>query len=131
MEEKRMTMLFNVDTTVKEYQGCKDVNFRWFRSVEPQQGRNRPSRVEELFTDTEAAQLKDYLDREHGTGGTTTITKAIWDSGGMGVQSLAVGGSDGFYPLFAEPGYSLPFKVEAYYSLRGCEYLDGSDIYPW
>lgn len=79
--------LYSVITTVKEYSGCKNVIFRWFREGMPQGQRpyadlikdyepGNPAFyatqvfVEELFTWDEAQQLKTYLDdrgpRGHG-----------------------------------------------------------------
>jgi hypothetical protein len=82
--------LYDVITTVKEYDGCKDVTFHWFCSDErPQPGRpyaelikdyEPPNRytedyIDELFTEDEALQVKQYLDREHSDQGTTISPK--------------------------------------------------------
>jgi hypothetical protein len=71
--------LYSVMTTVKEYSGCKNVIFRWFRQPMPQgrrpyadlikdyePGNSTEKFVEELFTWDEARQLKTYLDQHHG-----------------------------------------------------------------
>ena len=47
---------------------------------------------------------------------------------------MAVGGGDDFYILHKEPQYPLPFKVEGYFDLVGCELVNGSGVYhdhPW
>ena len=46
-----------------------------------------------------------------------------------GVRGWPVGGGDGFHQLSEENGYSLPFKVEGYYDLRDCEFIDGSGVF--
>jgi hypothetical protein len=73
---------YSVITTVKEYSGCKNVIFRWFREAMPQGQRpyadlikdyepGNPAFyatevfVEKLFTWDEAQQLKTYLDQRH------------------------------------------------------------------
>ena len=104
--------LYNVDTIVKEFQDCKDVNFRWFYSNDRPQPR-RPyaelvknytpdpyteGYIDELFSEDEARQLKQYLDREHGDAGTTTITEVSLPVANNigGVGAIAVGGGDDF-----------------------------------
>jgi hypothetical protein len=138
--------LYRVTTTVREFRGCKNVVFIWFRYMPP--GRRpyavlikdyEPERalavyteslIEELFTWDEARQLKDYLARHHGREGKTVIKEEplpvdnMMDYGG-----LAVGGGDDFYMLYKEPEYSLPFKVSGYYNLVGCTVIDNRDIY--
>ena len=133
--------LYSVITTVKEYSGCKNVIFRWFREAMPQ-GR-RPyadlikdyepgSRafgalevfVEELFTWDEAQQLKTYLDQHHEDQGDTVLKEAT-----LPVENdifpFEVG--DSFYMLSEEPEYSLPFKVVGLFNLDGCPLIDGSE----
>jgi hypothetical protein len=41
----------------------------------------------------------------------------------------SVGGGDDFLMLHTSADYSLPFKVEGYFDLRGCELADGSGVY--
>jgi hypothetical protein len=143
---KQTDRLFNVDTIVKEYDGCRDVNFRWFYAGERLQPRpyaklikdHLPSDqwnyaehyIDELFSEDEARQLKEYLDREHGSEGTTTISEVrLPCSNNMAaVSSMAVGGGNDFYMLWEEQKYSLPFKAEAYFDLVGCQLLDGSGV---
>jgi hypothetical protein len=82
--------------------------------------------VDELFTFDEANALKQYLDRHHGDEDETSIEKAEIplpnNVGGIG--AIAVGGGDDFYELHKERQYSLPFKVEGYFNLVGCELID-------
>jgi hypothetical protein len=142
----RPMKLYNVRTTVKEYHGCKNVVFHWFydggmptprrpyaeliENYEPD-GFYSEDYIDRLFTEDEASQLKQYLDREHGHEGTTTITEEPLPVANnmMSVAALAVGGGDDFYMLDKEPEYSLSFKVEGYFNLVGCELVDGSDVY--
>ncbi len=89
--------LYRVLTVVREYHGCKDVTFVWFYEAErpprpyaelienyqpdPKEGgcwgnmSYAEDYIRELFSLDEARQLKDYLDREYGHEGTTTITE--------------------------------------------------------
>jgi hypothetical protein len=137
--------LYNVCTIVKEYSDCKNVTFQWFYSDTRPHPRPYAELIEnykpddqyaeehidELFTEDEASQLKQYLDREHGHEGTTTITEEPLPVANnmMGYGARAVGGGDDFYMLDKEPEYSLPFKAWAYFNLVGCELIDGSDVY--
>jgi hypothetical protein len=43
----------------------------------------------------------------------------------VGFRPIGVGRGEGRCNLYEEPGYSLPFKVVGYYSLIGCEPIDG------
>lgn len=140
--------LYNVTTSVKEYRGCKNVWFTWFRcdhgeqkrpyaelieNYDPAADRNYypEDYIELLFTEEEAHQLKEYLDRVHGHEGVTTIEEEQLPvpQNIMSVGAIAVGGGDDFYQLCDEPEYSLPFKVWGYFNLVGCELIDGSDVY--
>jgi hypothetical protein len=133
--------LYYVHTIVKEYAGCKHIKFSWFRTEKsdrpygqlvkdynPDEAMAAYSElaVDELFSFDEANALKRYLDWHHGAEDETTIVKAeiplANNVGGMG--ALAVGGGDDFYELHKEPEYSLPFKVEGYFNLVGCELID-------
>ena len=106
--------LYSVTTVAKENSGCKDASILWFRC-----------------NADEASQLKDYLDREHGTHSTTTIDEVSLPvenyEGSLG--AMAVGGSADFYMLDKEPEYSLPFRVWGYFDLIDCELTDGSGVY--
>jgi hypothetical protein len=137
--------LYNVDTTAGEYSGCKDVNFHWFHSGKRSERRPyaqliegyEPTKkyvyycegyIDELFSEDEARQLKEYLDREHGDYDVTTVSEAelpVLDNV-MGVGAMPVGGGDDFYMLSKKATYSLPFEVMGYFSLVGCELIDGS-----
>jgi hypothetical protein len=106
--------LYRVMTTVREFRGCKNVVFIWFRYMPP--GRRpyavlikdyEPERalsvyteslIEELFTWDEARQLKDYLARHHGREGKTVIKEEPLpvENNMMGYGGLAVGGGDDF-----------------------------------
>jgi hypothetical protein len=137
--------LYYVKTTVKEYRGCKDVRFKWFRCertaprpyaelIENYDPSDRDvyysqGCIDEMFELTEAQALKDYLDQNYGEDkGITTIEKVELPIPNhmVGVGAMAVGGGDDFHMLDKTPSYSLPFKVWAYYDLVGCELADGS-----
>jgi hypothetical protein len=142
-----MMKLYNVTSKKREYGGCKDVTFHWFFAGERSQPRPyaelikdynvedhfyATSYIDELFTEDEARQLKDYLDREYGGQGMTTTIKEVSlpiVNNMAGVGSIAVGGGDDFYMLDRARSYSLPFKVWGYFDLVGCELVDGSDVY--
>jgi hypothetical protein len=140
--------LYRASTTVREFRGCKNVVFNWFRHAMPQGRRpfavlikdyepERPLAVytelliEELFTSDEARQLKDYVDQHHGREGKTVIKEQPLpvENDMMGYGALAVGGGDDFYSLCEEPAYSLAFKVWGYYNLVGCTLIDNGDTY--
>src|SRR5262245_35910477 len=121
--------LFHVTTTAHEYCGCRNVVFRWFR----QGSSGRPYAnliqdfvggdpyaegcIDEMFTEQEYQDLKDYLDREHGDAGVTAVTRAEIPipNNLMPLGAIAVGGGDDFYTLDKEPNYSLPFGVWGYF----------------
>ena len=137
--------LYYVTTTAKKFSGCKNVTFNWFRAEAPAERRRYASLIEgyepgnayaeglidELFTEDEALQLKEYLDQVHGKEGPTLIEEMSLPipNNMMGHGARAVGGGDDFYQLFKEPEYSLPFKVTGYFDLVGRELVDGSDVY--
>lgn len=137
--------LYKVKTIVKEYDGCKDVPFWWFCCDERKDDRPYKELIEnydpgddyaaypkgyidEKFTLIEAHALKDYLDREHGDEGTTTVMKVKLPipNDTMGNRAIPIGGSCDNYRLHREKNYSLSFKVEGFLDLRGCELADGS-----
>jgi hypothetical protein len=108
--------LYYVHTVVKEYAGCKDIKFSWFRNEKsdrpyaelvkdhnPNEAMAAYSElaVDELFTFDEANALKQYLDRHHGAEDETTIEKAeiplANNVGGIG--AIGVGGGDDFRPI--------------------------------
>jgi hypothetical protein len=139
-----MIQLFSVTTRVGEYHGCKDVPFTWFHWNRPtgrrpyaelienydlaEDNRYSVDCIDEMFTAIEAHALKEYLDREHGDYGTTTIEEVALPipNNLIGYGAHAVGGGDDFYMLDSEERYSLPFKVRGYFNLVGCELADGS-----
>jgi hypothetical protein len=138
--------LNRASTTVREFRGCKNVVFIWFRYMPP--GRRpyavlikdyEPERphavyaellIEELFTWEEARHLKDYLDRHHGCEGKTVIEQVPLpvENRRMGYGALAIGDDD-FYSICEGPAYSLAFKVWGYYNLVGCTLIDNGDTY--
>jgi hypothetical protein len=139
--------LYSVRTTAKQYLGCRDVVFQWFRH-EPQSRRPyadlirdyEPGNwampyaecfVEELFTRDEAQQLKGYLERHYRDEGETVIEEVSLpiENCWMGFRARAVGGGDSFYMLSEGPEYSLPFKVWGYFNLVGCTLVDNGDAY--
>jgi len=142
--------LYDVTTIVKEFSGCKNVEFNWFRCGERRAPRSYADLIEnydpsdryvyyaegcidEMFELDEAQALKDYIDQNYGEAGITTIEKAklpiATDTIGLG--AISVGGPQDFYMLDKAPGYTLPFKVEGYFDLRGCELVDGSGARPY
>jgi len=84
--------------------------------------------VNEQFSQAEAGALKKYLDRQPLT---TTQIEAIElpvvpnASGCRRLTSNAGGGA--FLPLYKGKGYSLPFKVEGYFSVRFAEPMVSGD----
>jgi hypothetical protein len=140
--------LYTVITTVKEFSGCKNVIFRWFRHAMPQGQRPYADLIkdyepgdrdaiyaemflEELFTWDEARQLKTNLDQHHGQEGDTVIKEVTLplENNVMGSGVRGVGGGDDFYILCKEPEYALPFKVWGYFNLVGCTLIDNGDTY--
>jgi hypothetical protein len=141
-------MTYSVRTTVREHSECKDVPFVWFYSTERSQRRPyadlikdydpaeddigyAEGYVEELFTEGEAKQLKDYLDLVHGDEGTTTTEemRLPLQNKSMGFRGFPVGGGDDFYMVHKEADYSLPFEVMGYFNLVGRELIHSSDVY--
>ncbi|MCX6554904.1 MAG: hypothetical protein NTZ12_07825 [Candidatus Aminicenantes bacterium] len=84
--------------------------------------------VNEQFSREEAEGLKKYLDRQPLT---TTEIEAIElpvVPNASGCRRLtAVGGGGAFLPLYKGKGYSLPFKVEGYFSVRFAEPMVSGD----
>jgi hypothetical protein len=138
--------LYKVSTVADEYSDCKNVTFRWFRDCDVPEPRRPYAKlikdydpydqfavyqeafIEELFTSIEANALKEYLDREHGRAGTTTIEEVDLPAPNKisPYRAIGIGGGDDFHNLHQEPKYSLPFKVTGYFDLVGCELADGS-----
>jgi hypothetical protein len=139
----QMIRLYRVKTVVEIYHGHRDVAFHWFACC-----RRRPLPyaeliagydeaddlvgyaellLDELFDRAEAEALVAYLEREY-RGGETTIEEVNLPIARniMGYGAKAVGGNDDFFTLDKQAGYSLPFRVWAYYNLKGCEPVDKS-----
>jgi hypothetical protein len=141
-KETTMIELFRVTSTVKQYSGCKDVHFTWFRN-EPAQGRPyseltknyqqgdfySKGYIDELFTRDEAIALKEYLNRYNGSVNTIHRVDLPVPNNVAGVGTMAVGGGDDFYMLDKAKDYPLPFSVWGYFDLVGCELIDGSGVY--
>lgn len=132
--------LYRITTTTKEFSGCRDVTFYWFRDektprpyaelIKDYDPRDEyvvyaEDNVEEKFTEAEANLLKEYLDRKHPSD-VTTIEKVSLPlpNNILPLGAKPVGGGDDFYTLHKEPGYSLPFKALGYFNLEGCELID-------
>ena len=139
-----MERLFNVQSLVRNflYQGKRyeEVKINWF-VLERKQGlvpfaaaiqdygqldekeRAFPEEyVNEQFSREEAETLKLYLDRQPLT---TTQIEAIElpvAANASGCRRLSANAGGGaFLPLYKGKGYSLPFKVEGYFSVRFAE----------
>ena len=137
--------LYYVTTTAKKFSDCKNVTFNWFRAEAPAERRRYASLIEgyepgnayaeglidELFTEDEALQLKEYLDQVHGKEGPTLIEEMSLPipNNMMGHGARAVGGGDDFYMLSEDPEYSLPFKVWGYFNVVGCTLIDNGDTH--
>jgi hypothetical protein len=145
-ERKEHMQLYSVTTIVKEYSGRKDVPFQWFfwgsrivgvednpmsrfgvpyadlienYSADNPYGDYAKFAVDECFTAHEALALKEYLDREHGDAGVTTIKQVCLPlpNNIAGYSATPVGGGCDFYMLHQEQNYSLPFRADAYFDL--------------
>jgi hypothetical protein len=124
--------LYRVITIVAEYGDCKDIPFKWFRL---DYGEPRPyaelienydpsdelvsyaeGAIDELFTLSEATELKEYLDRQHGGADVTTIKEVILPLPNtiIGVGAIPIGRTNDNYMLDAEPagGATEPAKFE-------------------
>jgi len=136
-----MSALYYVQTTVMKYEGYWHVTFSWLRCgqtdrpyqdlienydpLDPNVDYPRQA-IDEMFSESEANLLKQYLDRCHSGDFPLPVTRIDkvelpikMNQGAMG--ALAVGGLTDFYMLHRRPNYDLPFKVEGYFDLRGCE----------
>jgi hypothetical protein len=141
-----MMKLYRVKTSGCVVGGCKDVTFVWFRchraprryeELIENYDASDPSvayavgAIDELFTSIEANALKEYLDQEHGGEGQTVIDERTLPlrNDVTGLRAKPIGGGDGHYMLDREEAYSLPFNVQGYYNLVGCELVNGPGIY--
>jgi hypothetical protein len=140
-----VTKLYHVTTVVKEYNGHKNVSFKWFFAgmrhsrlpyteliagydPDDEDIHYPEGAVDEMFTEDEANQLKSYLDREHGGSGTTSIKAAEIPipKNTISAGALPVGGPQDLYQLQNEDRYDLPFEVMGYFDLRQHELIDKS-----
>jgi hypothetical protein len=147
--------LYSVVTMVREFQGCKDVELMWFRCEKSDRlhlygdliedydpTRSKPkeapspddfvdaeARVEELFAEDDARQLKAYFDQNHDDPTTIWEAKLPIQQNTTGFGAVPVGGGCDCLIVYERPAYSLPFKVMAYYDLRHHEKVDGSCLY--
>jgi hypothetical protein len=83
--------------------------------------------VNEQFSQEEAESLKRYLDRQPAT---TTQIEAIELPvlpNVSGCRRLAAGSGNDFLSLHKGKNYSLPFKVEGYFSVRCAEPMINGD----
>ena len=139
-----MIELFQVTSVIKQYRGCKDVTFSWFRN-EPATGRPyrelvedyqdgdsyQESYIDEAFTREEACALQKYLEDYYGSDLRTTIEHVDLPArtNVAGITTIAVGGADDFYMLDKAADYPLSFSVWGYFNLLGCQMIDGSGEY--
>jgi len=80
------------------------------------------SQAVETFTEEEADRLISWLVERIGVKAWKEPALKPRE-GFVGVGTIAVGGSDGFYMLDKIEGYDLPFRVWAYYDIDDAEYL--------
>jgi hypothetical protein len=148
--------LYYLTTLVKEFwhhhvsgfYGYKNVELLWFRGRD-EKARKRPYAkliagydpkrenivyaehyIEQLFTADQARKLKDYLDKVHLAGETTTIGEVPLPipNDAMNTAGMAVGGTSGSYDLKNNvQRYDLPFDAWCYYSVFGCEPVPGQE----
>jgi hypothetical protein len=83
--------------------------------------------LNEQFSREEAEALKKYLDLQPAT--TTRIDAIEFPvmPNVSGCQRLAAGNGNDFLPLHKGKGYSLPFKVAGYFSVRYAEPMVSGD----
>jgi hypothetical protein len=77
--------------------------------------------VDEQFSRPEAEALKKHLDRRPGVNTTIEAIELPVMANASGCQRLARGGGNDFLILHREKSYSLPFKVEGFFSVRFAE----------
>jgi hypothetical protein len=136
--------LYYVESTAKEYHGCKDVHITWFmtsRRAAPlapyaeliveygeldDEDRDQAEQwIDEMFTEEEARALLAWLN-QHRPGPIHVIgepqatpVKARAEGGGVfgSLYSIPLGGPQGCI-VPNEADWDLPFKVNGYYDLR-------------
>jgi hypothetical protein len=102
--------LYDVDSTVSEYSGCRDVNFRWFvvdceepvafvaEAIEVFDLGNSTAgypveALDELFTLEEAEMLRDYLERSYGDESVVITERELPSANNtMGLRAIPLGG---------------------------------------
>ena len=77
--------------------------------------------VNEQFSREEAEDLKKYLDHRPDTTTRIEEIELPVPPNASGCQRLPRGDGNDFYILHREKAYSLPFKVEGYFSVRFAE----------
>jgi hypothetical protein len=78
--------------------------------------------VNEQFSREEAEALKNYLDHQPLTATRIEAVELPVAANASGCRRLSAAGAGGaFLPLYKGKGYSLPFKVEGYFSVRFAE----------
>ena len=147
--EDDMNQLFSVHSLVRDfiYKGTQyeEIKVAWFvveRKVPPvpyaeaiqdyaqmdDKARAFPEGyINEQFSRNEAEALKKHLDRRPGV---TTAIEAVElpvMANASGCRRLERGGGNDFLILHREKSYSLPFKVEGYFSARFAESKVRSD----
>ncbi len=72
--------------------------------------------VDEAFTESEIEQLKQYLENLNRNFEIEEINLPFGNNW-SGVSTLPIGSWEGFYPLYLEDSYNLPFEVEGYFRI--------------
>ena len=84
--------------------------------------------VNEQFSREEAEALKNYLDRRPDMSTRIEEIELPVSPNASGCRRLPRGNGSDFFILHREAGYSLPFKVEGYFSVRFAELkVNGDD----
>jgi hypothetical protein len=83
--------------------------------------------LNEQFCREEAEALKKYLDRRPDTKTQIEEIELPVSANASGCRRLARGGGNDFYILHQEKAYSLPFRVEGFFSVRFAELKVNSD----
>ena len=77
--------------------------------------------INEQFSRPEAEALKKYLERRPDAATQVEEIGLPVLANASGCRRLPRGNGNDFYPLHREKSYSLPFKVEGYFSVRFAE----------
>jgi len=73
--------------------------------------------VRELFTEEEANAFKEYLSKEHREECDIREADLLTEINPWGYGDKTLGHREGFYRLYQEDGYDLPFVVWGYYDV--------------